>query len=143
MQLTPESVANNFYLNKAQGLVRQDGSPNTQFARWLELVSNAVQALNVFIGNDGNANLTADQIVEGLEDKVREITRNEFGDIVKVERKDPVTNEVVSTREITRTGGEISEVRTTTQTRVATYQIERTGGFISVITPEITDIGSA
>ena len=135
-------LASNFYLNKGSKLIA-NGVPVQHFARWLELVSNNVQALDAFIGNNGEALLTADQIVEGLEDKVREIVRDTNGDITMVKRKDPVTDEVVSTREITRTSGVISEVKTTTPTRVATYQVDRAGGFISVITPTIEDIGTA
>lgn len=108
-----------FFVSKGKGLVGPDGRPSGHFAVWLDRISVISEGIANFIGEDGSGTITADEVAQGVTNRVielanQEIARNTDGTISQIVYKDPDTAAVVLTEDFTYSPtGQVEEIKGT------------------------------
>jgi len=129
-----------YYVSKAHGIVLDD-HPTKAMAQWMDRISAIAEGISTFIGENGDGDLTADDVTQGVNQRVIElanqaIARNTDGSIASIVYTHPDTAAVLLTEQFTyNTSGNVSQiVGTDGGGQVTTEQYTFIGDFLSAIT---------
>lgn len=116
-----------YYYNSAAPLTKDNGMPSGVMSAWMRKVSTILEGLAGFIGEEGNQPITADEIAQGITQRVREIAAKEYtyngdGTVNTVTYKDPDTAATVATEAFTYNGD--GTVATATETTTSAVVVE-------------------
>ena len=133
-----------YYISKAGEIVNQ-GRPTKAFAQWLSRVSAIVEGVSNFLGENGDGELTADDVSQGITNRIIElanqaVARNADGTIAIITYTDINTADVILTEQFSYTAtGLIDEiVGTDADGQVTAEQFTFIGDYISAITVAVT-----
>lgn len=122
-----------YYYNSSSPLTNDRGLPSGVMAAWMRKISTIAEGIAVFIGENGDGQITADEVAQGVEQRIeiianRVYTYNANGTVSKVEKKDKDTGAVISTKEFTYDADAKVDTKTeTTNNAVATESFSYTG----------------
>lgn len=133
-----------YYVSKAGAIVEQN-RPTKAFAQWLSRVSAIVEGVSNFLGENGDGELTADDVSQGITNRIIElanqaVARNADGTIASITYTDINTADVILTEQFSYTAtGLIDEiVGTDADGQVTAEQFTFIGDYISAITVAVT-----
>lgn len=92
-----------YFISKALDIVR-DNKPTRAMAQWMDRLSTIAEGISQFIGEDGTGEITADEIEQGITNRIIElanqvITRNADGTIDTITYTHPTTAETLLTEQ--------------------------------------------
>lgn len=129
-----------YYVSKSHGIV-EGNRPTKAMAQWMDRISAIAEGVSSFIGENGDGELTADDVAQGVTNRVIElanqaIARNANGTIASITYRDITTAAVLLTENFTyaSNGTVASIVGTDADGQVTTEQFTYIGDFISAIT---------
>ena len=129
-----------YFVAKSHGIV-EGNRPTKAMAQWMDRISAIAEGISAFIGENGDGELTADDVSQGVTNRVIElanqaVARNANGTIASITYTDIDTAEVLLTEQFTyaSNGTVASIVGTEASGQVTTEQFTFIGDFISAIT---------
>ena len=131
-------------------IVDRSGSPTSWFAQRLEQITATVDGIIAFVGFETGQKITADDIEQGVENRVRQIVREEIsynsdGTVAQIMKKDATGAEVESATFSYNADSTVSQVVEVTPEAQVTRSFTYQAGRVAVVDPTIvaTEIGSA
>jgi hypothetical protein len=132
-----------YFISKALDIVR-DGKPTRAMAQWMDRMSAIAEGISSFIGENGDGELTADDVAQGVTNRVIElanqaIARNTDGTIASITYTDPDTSETILTELFTYNSvGQIEQVEgTDANGQVTTENFTFNADFLSTVTVSV------
>jgi len=104
-----------YFISKALDIVR-DNKPTKAMAQWMDRISTIAEGISQFIGENGDAEITADEVEQGVTNRIIElanqvISRNADGTIDSITYTHPTTAATLLTEQFTWTAtGVIEEI---------------------------------